>query len=80
MISFPELIALLSVFGFVIWLVSTLRSDGIRTQKLKDQEAINDQNDELLEYFRKEKSFVHRFRNDPEYRSRVQRDINDNKE
>ena len=79
MMTLPALLTLLAIFGFIVWVVSTFRGDGIRTEKLKNSEAINDQNDELLEYLKKEKAFIHSLKNmSPDELDRLRKQINDN--
>ena len=81
MMSLPALLTLLAIFGFIVWIVSTFRSDGIRTEKLKNQEALNDQNDDLLIYLKKEKDFIHRLkRMPPDELDKLRKQINDNLE
>lgn len=70
---------LIGIAGFIVWIVSTFRSDGKRQEKLKNSEAINDQNDELLEYLKKEKIFIHHLNNmSPDELDRLLNEINDN--
>lgn len=57
-----NLIGISGIFGFIIFIIYRFRSDGAAAEKIKTQEAINDQNDELLEYLRKQKDFIHRMR------------------
>ena len=54
MIGIATFAGIVAIFGFIYWVVHTFRGDGIRTEKLKNAEAINDQNDELLEYLKKD--------------------------
>ena len=80
MMDIPALLGILSIFGFIFWVVSTFRSDGKREEKLKNAEAINDQNDELLDFVKKQKDFESRVRRDPSYAERLRNQINDNLE
>lgn len=68
--------ALTKLVGFFLLLWGAKRS-GKTEQKLEQSEAINDQNDELLEYLKKEKAFIHRL-SDPDFAERVRSDLNDN--
>ena len=68
MLLLLTVIALLSLLGGAALF---LRQGGKTDEKLKNQEAINDQNDELLEYLKKEKEFIHRLNTDADYNKRV---------
>lgn len=75
-----NLLGVSGIFAFIIFIIYRFRSDGITSEKLKNQEAINDQNDELLEYLKKEKTFIHRMRDSSaDDRSRMLDAANDTK-
>ena len=70
-------IGLLGIFSFVVWVVTTARSDGKALEKLKQEEAINEQDDRTLIYLKREKDFADRLRRDPNFCDRVRRDLED---
>lgn len=71
---------IVAIIGFIVWVVYRFRSDGAAFEKLKNKEAINDQNDELLEYLKKEKDFIHRLQSStPDERKRLCDIINGDK-
>jgi hypothetical protein len=76
MISTTLALILCVLIGYACYRVY---KSGVESERLKDQEAINDQNDELLEYLKKQRIFCDRIRNDADYRRRVLDIINDNK-
>lgn len=71
-----NLIGISGIFGFVIFIIYRFRSDGISSERLKNQQAINDQNDELLEYLKKQKDFIYRISTDPVDAERMRKIVN----
>jgi len=69
-----SIIISLAGIGVKIWASARTR------EKLKQAEALNDQNDELLDFIRKEKVFASRLRNNPDFADRVRQDLDADKE
>ncbi len=68
---------IISIMGFILFIIYRFRSDGITSEKLKNSEAINDQNDELLEFLKKQKDFNDLIVLSPANRERMRTLLND---